>query len=160
MESATCDHLSCEDVEPLLPLAADGAIDATSDPAVFVHLARCSDCQESLARHDLVTLGLECGRSQVCTIRSTGWHYRLPWPAAVAALVALAVLSGWLSQPSAPAAQDVVQVFRVPGSTPHSSYYKVVQGDRVSVIDPQGIDGALMRDAGDSHSVLRKVDNR
>jgi hypothetical protein len=169
MEPSTCQHhLGCEDVEPLLPLAADGAIDAASDPAVFAHLARCNDCQESLVRHDLITLGLECGRSQVQVIRPASWHYRLPWPAAAAALVGVAVLSSWLAQRSPAVMQPLADnssqrtdtlVFKVPGPNPSRPYYKVVQGDRVSLIDPQAVDGAVTRDTSDSHQVLRKVDS-
>jgi len=51
-------ELSCEEIESLLPLVADGALDADSDPALFAHLARCVTCQESLACHDLVALSL------------------------------------------------------------------------------------------------------
>ena len=51
-------QLCCEEIESLLPLVADGALDAESDPALFAHLARCVTCQESLACHDLVALSL------------------------------------------------------------------------------------------------------
>ena len=54
----TAGKLSCEEAEALLPLVADSALDADSDPALFAHLARCVICQESLACHDLVALSL------------------------------------------------------------------------------------------------------
>jgi len=158
--------LTCEDVEPLLPLVADGAIMASSDPAVFAHLSRCVECQDSLARHDLITLGLECGRGTVCAVRSAAaWHYRLPWPAATAAGLAVALLGAWALQHaaggSAPApvlAQRAdTQVISVPGPDPSRPYYVVVQGDHVSVIDPQAVDGSISRDSSAVHPVMRRI---
>ena len=51
-------ELTCDEAEALLPLVADAQLDPDSDPTLFEHLARCDDCQRSLARHDLVTLAL------------------------------------------------------------------------------------------------------
>jgi Putative zinc-finger len=51
-------HLTCDDVEALLPLVADGTLDEAGDPAVFQHLADCERCQQSLVSHDLIALSL------------------------------------------------------------------------------------------------------
>jgi len=55
---ASFPELSCDDVNQLMPIIADGTIDVATDPAVFAHLSRCDDCQEALARHDLITLAM------------------------------------------------------------------------------------------------------
>jgi hypothetical protein len=164
MDTAPDIHqLGCEDVEPLLPLAADGAIDVSSDPAVFAHLARCSECQASLARHDLITIALECGRSQVPAPVERGWHYRLPWPAAVAALVAVAVLVGWAAdRPLAPspalaAAAPDFQVLEVTDSKLGHPLYVVSRDGKVMIIDPQAVDGASSSDVRELHPVVDKL---
>ncbi len=159
MSGASVDHsndqdhqpsrdLSCDEVASLLPLVTDGALDAESDPALFAHLARCSECQEALMRHDLVTVALErtspVSVNEVPRRRSPIRQVFLPWPAALAAsLVAAAGLWMWLASlqhgqvaPSAPATQ-VVQVLGADGQP----VYVVVQGDQVTVIDPRAIDG-------------------
>lgn len=141
--------LSCEETAALLPLVADGALDAEADPALFAHLARCCECQDALMRHDLVTVALEATRpvdsarhrsAHPAVIR----HTFLPWPAALAAsLAAAAGLWMWLATmqpdrvaPVAPTTQ-VVQVMGADGQP----VYVVVQGDQVTVIDPRTIDG-------------------
>lgn len=140
-------ELTCEEVDALLPLVADGAIDADADPALFAHLARCCDCQDALMRHDLVTVALEATRTDVPTTAARPApirHVFLPWPAALAAsLAAAAGLWGWLATlqasrttPQAPATQ-VVQVLGTDGQP----VYVVVQGEQVTVIDPRAIDG-------------------
>jgi hypothetical protein len=144
--------LTCEEVEALLPLVADGALDADVDPALFMHLARCCDCQDALMRHDLVTVALEVTRPGVVAggvarrpaRRAVIRQVFLPWPAALAAsLVAAAGLWMWLASmqstrttPEAQATQ-VVQVLGADGQP----LYVVVQGDQVTVIDPRVIDG-------------------
>lgn len=142
--------LCCDEVEPLLPLVADGAIDAAADPAIFEHLARCQDCQDCLARHDLVHLGLERGRtSKVLTMPPMrGWHYRLPWPAAAAVLsfVALGLLLWPQNGAPLPASADrssAQRVISMPGSDPQHPRYAVFQGGHEEVIDPQAVDGAF-----------------
>jgi hypothetical protein len=50
--------VTCEDVEAMLPLVADGVLQEQDDPQVFSHLAGCSRCQRSLASHDLIALAL------------------------------------------------------------------------------------------------------
>jgi hypothetical protein len=154
--------LGCEDVEPLLPLAADGLIDVASDPAVFAHLARCSDCQEGLARHDLITIALECGRGQVRSPAQRGWHYRLPWPAAVAALVALAVLVGWAAgrppeQNPALAQAPAFRVIQIPDGNLGHPVYGVMRDGKVTIIDPQAVDGATSSEGRELHPVVDKV---
>lgn len=146
--------LSCEETGALLPLVADGALDAEADPALFAHLARCCECQDALMRHDLVTVALEASRPvdgirhrpvQSSVIR----HTFLPWPAALAAsLAAAAGLWMWLATmqshgatPTAPTTQ-VVQVMGADGQP----VYVVVQGDQVTVIDPRTIDGKAPAD--------------
>jgi anti-sigma factor RsiW len=149
--------LSCDEVTALLPLVADGALDAEGDPALFAHLARCCECQEALMRHDLVTVALE----RTCPVNATNAnsaasvkdgsrrrapirHVFLPWPAAVAAsVIAAAGLWMWLASwqqnhvaPQAPATQ-VVQVLGADGQP----IYVVVQGEQITVIDPRAIDG-------------------
>ncbi len=84
----------CDEVEALLPLIADGALSAGDDPALFAHLGRCQHCQDSLARHDLVTIALE--RTAGATpLRTQTLHLR--WPAALAAAAAMLLLAsgGW-----------------------------------------------------------------
>jgi hypothetical protein len=155
-------QLGCEDVEPLLPLAADGAISAASDPAVFAHLARCSECQESLARHDLITISLECGRGQARCAVERSWHYRLPWPAGVAALVALAVLVGWASQRPVGEHQAVAkapdyQVLQITDGKLGHPVYVVMRDGKVVIIDPQAVDGASSSEGRELHSVVDKL---
>ena len=139
---------ACEDVESLLPLVADGALDAETEPALFAHLARCCACQEALTHHDLVTVALEATRPttlpQAQARREPIRHVFLPWPAALAAsLAAAAGLWMWLTTMhnghAAPpiAATQVVQVMAADGHP----VYVVVQGEQVTVIDPRTIDG-------------------
>lgn len=144
--------LTCEEADALLPLVADGALDAETDPALFAHLGRCCDCQEALMRHDLVTVALEttrCGSvisgpsCQREGKRAVIRHVFLPWPAALAAsLAAAAGLWMWLAslQPVRPAEVPATQVVQVVGAD-GQPVYVVVQGDQVTVIDPRTIDG-------------------
>ena len=152
-DEQTSRDLTCEEVAALLPLVADGALDAAADPALFTHLARCCECQDDLMRHDLVTVALEATRPATADSsvsrqrepkREPIRHVFLPWPAALAASLAVAVgLWMWLAsmQPgrtahTAPATQ-VVQMVGADGQP----VYVVVQGDQVTVIDPRAIDG-------------------
>ena len=88
-------HMSCDEVETLLPLVADGALDATSEPALFSHVASCQCCQDSLALHDLVGISLSqpTAKPTPRVIRPTWQRYA---PAAAAALVLIGVGAiGW-----------------------------------------------------------------
>jgi len=82
-------ELSCEEIESLLPLVADGALDAEADPALFAHLARCVTCQESLACHDLVALSLT--RSPIAA-PSRFLRRTIPLPWAIGSAAALMVV--------------------------------------------------------------------
>lgn len=92
---------SCEDVEPLLPLIADGAIGVEQEPAAFAHLADCAHCQEQLARHDLVTLALAPAGAPA---RRRTAVLRLPLPWIVLGLAPLGIAAAWWSgrRPAAP----------------------------------------------------------
>lgn len=87
MTADTAHDLTCEECEELLPLVADGALGPADDPGLFFHVAECDHCQASLADHDLVTLAL--GRKGGAPGRSASnvVHFRLPWPAAAAAVL-------------------------------------------------------------------------
>jgi hypothetical protein len=134
---------TCADVEALLPLIADGAIDAASDAAVFDHLARCDDCQEALARHDLIDLAIGAGGvkpdAALAPIR-----YRLPpmvaWTAAAALLAAVTGLGWYAAQGDhrrdAMAQREVISV-TTPGDPAHRPYYLIREGDR---LDPAQLD--------------------
>jgi hypothetical protein len=139
-------ELACEEVAALLPLVADGALDAQGDPALFDHLARCNECQDALASHDLVDIALECTRATAPRAgRQRSNHLWLPWPTALAAsLAAAAGLWAWLNLVQggnpAKAAAPAAQVVQVSDSNGHPVYV-VVQGDQVTVIDTRAIDG-------------------
>ena len=91
-------ELTCDEVESLLPLVADGALDEQADPALFVHLSACEHCQESLAAHDLVTIALEQPRAPAPKVLRPTWRRSLPL--AVAAMLAVGV-AGWVAARSA-----------------------------------------------------------
>lgn len=140
--------MNCEEAGALLPLVADGALDAEADPALFAHLARCCDCQDVLMRHDLVGIALETTRPTAVTgearRREPIRHVFLPWPAALAAsLAAAAGLWMWLAslqqqqRPAAPTAPAVVQVLGADGQP----IYVVMQDGQMTVVDPRAIDG-------------------
>jgi hypothetical protein len=139
--------MTCEEAAALLPLVADGALDAAADPVLFAHLARCCDCQDALMRHDLVGLALEATRPAQATAqtprRAPIRHVFLPWPATLAAsLVAAVGLWMWLATlhheraVTAPAV-EVVQVLGPDGQP----VYVVMQDGQMTVVDPRVIDG-------------------
>ena len=133
----------CADVEALLPLIADGAIDAASDAAIFDHLARCGDCQEALARHDLISLAIGAGAATpddaLACIR-----YRLPattaWATAAALLAVVTGLVWYGGRPTvAPdhvAQREVIRV-TTPGAPAQQPFYLIRDGDR---LDPAQLD--------------------
>ena len=146
---STTAEMTCEEVDVLLPLVAEGAIDAESDPVLFAHLALCQTCQDNLVAHDLVTVGIERSTvqpgPQVIRPAAASWHHRrLPLPVALAASLMAAVgLWTWLDQMHGdrqhqePPRAQVMPVTYADGQT----VYFVVQDGQVSVIDPNTLDG-------------------
>jgi hypothetical protein len=147
---------TCADIEPMLPIIADGGLDPSTDIEIFAHLARCQDCQAALARHDLVTLAIANGaEAPPQTTRLELVHFRLPLPYAIAAAAAAVfALTGawWLTnaaqQPSAPQsamlaqANEIIRITK-PGQPNDQPYYLIVQDGRVTLIDPQAVDGIV-----------------
>jgi hypothetical protein len=84
--------IACEDAEAFLPLVADGALQPEDDPALFAHLASCACCQESLARHDLVSLALAPATRAP---RLARLQLPLPWAVATAAGIGCAASMCW-----------------------------------------------------------------
>jgi len=137
------DHLACADAEALLPLVADGTLDAEADAPLFAHLAGCARCQESLARHDLISLALAQpsfvapSRSRLRLVPRAAWA---PLAAAAALLIAF---GGWWSLRDDVAAAEVVagidepvierEVIRIeqPSGIPA---YLVLEGDRRTLV--------------------------
>lgn len=127
-------ELSCAEVEPMLPLVADGALDADGDPALFAHLARCEACQEALARHDLISLAL----AQPAPAVPQPIRFRLPLPLAVASAAALlaAVTGAWwlatrpAAEAEALARREVIRVVR-PGEPQAQPVYLIRDGERI-----------------------------
>lgn len=155
--------LTCDEAEALLPLVADGAIDAAADPVLFQHLAGCARCQESLTQHDLVSFALTQPAPPYLVLKPAAPR-RLGWPLAAAALLAvglgLAIVAGAQpapaeaagatvanlrpatapqptpNQPTAAAEPIDVEVVTVPGSTARHPHYLVRRGDQVLLVDP------------------------
>ncbi len=152
-------ELTCAEAEPLLPLVADGALDATTEPSLFAHLARCADCQDALASHDLVSLAIGRGvPAAIAPARLSVIQYRLPWPAAVAAAAAVVAAIGgslWWRGAGADTAQpilvdrEVIEV-RAPGGDGTRRLYLIRAGDHIEVVDPARIDGGRSADANAS----------
>jgi hypothetical protein len=92
------ESISCADVEPLLPLIADGSLQPNEEVAVFEHLYSCDCCQDALARHDAVSFALGGSAEQASTsLRIVHRQLSVPWmiaSAAAAAAVVAIVLSG------------------------------------------------------------------
>lgn len=103
--------LSCDEVEPLLPLVADGQLDETGDPALFAHLADCQHCADSLAAHDLITLTLERrpAAAPSPTLRFPAWQRWLPLAAAAILVVGVGLTLGSGMQTIAPVAPSVAK---------------------------------------------------
>lgn len=139
--------VTCEEAEALLPLVADGALDATSDPSLFAHLSRCMGCQESLARHDLVSLALDQG---VGPAAPKAWHITLPttWAVASAAGIALAAGATWQWQrASAVEATLMAKVAAMPATAPRTR----PEADVMSVGDARQRAYVVLQDG---HAVL------
>ncbi len=123
----------------MLPLVADGALDADGDPALFAHLARCQACQDSLARHDLVSLALAGAPHRALSLH----RHQLPMPVALGAAAAFACagLISWqlVGNPApAAAARSFAERTRLPPSE----------------TTPQAIDGIPSDAAGESREGL------
>jgi hypothetical protein len=168
--------MTCEEAEPLLPLAADGVLDLSDDPALFSHLARCPSCQDQLARHDLVDLALRRGfdaRPVRRIIALPVWLRRRPTftraalaaAAAVVAVIGAAVWLGWPASAAPGSASAIAQgdapprrvdadgpaIFRLPGAR---SRYLVVQGDGSTlVVDPTAGDTGASTDSAPTATV-------
>lgn len=158
--------LTCDEVEALLPLVADGALDEQADPALFAHLSDCERCQGSLAAHDLVTIALQQPKAPAPLVLRPVWRRSLPF--AAAAMLAVGV-TGWVAArpapeeiaattplvaaapaakataapaPSVPEAAPAapirvdVEVVAMPGSTTTRPHYLVRKGDQVLLVDP------------------------
>ena len=161
--------MTCAEAEPLLPLVADGAVDPSSDPDLFAHLASCPACQRAVAAHDLITLALERGAVR----RPRARIITLPRLAAAATLVLALGATAWAVQsrngdplpaaspvvthqpaarpspatpPATPAstvaeAPAVLRVQRTDGST----LFLVRRGDTWMPVDPGQFDGSDTR---------------
>lgn len=136
--------MSCEDCEALLPLVADGALDAEGEPALFAHLADCPRCQESLAAHDLVALAL--GEAPPAPRRDAiAFPLARMWMGMAAALlvaVALAAVWGGSQRGGASPAlaqQELIEVID-PGTGATRQVLLIRQGDRSTVIDGDALD--------------------
>ena len=168
--------LTCDEVEGLLPLVADDAVDPDGDPALFAHLAHCTRCQDSLARHDLVSLAL-ARRPEVVPEKQP---LRFPVRLLAAAGIAVVLGAAWLvvsrqavenraepiaSQPATknppagmPAPAEVAavpvvdppRVYRVRVGDPARPLYLIVDDQGSTVVDPHGGDGRTASGRGDA----------
>lgn len=136
-------EMSCDEVQALLPLVADGSLDQMNDPVLFEHLTRCGECQDALVGHDLITIALESSRPD--TARSgRKLTFRLPLPLAAAATLLFGT-GIWIAaqswHASSTAAAPLVDVTRVPGADGRMRY-EIRQGDGVQLVDPEMVDRA------------------
>ena len=156
MNQAVLDTMlsTCADVEQLLPLVADGALDAEADPKLFAHLAHCSACQEALACHDMITLAIGQREAAPAARGLVVKQYRLPrvvaWASAAALVVTLGGAALWArgAAPEAPVVADreVIHV-TVPGDATSRGYYLIRDGEQWQRVDPGRLDGEAPADA-------------
>ncbi|MEK7413116.1 MAG: zf-HC2 domain-containing protein [Planctomycetota bacterium] len=163
--------MSCAEVEPLLPLVADGSVDPDADPGLFAHLASCPSCQQRMAEHDLVTIALERGARTTTTAPQRTNILRLWLPIAAAASLVIVGTVMWrlgdahdfardraVPQVATPLAvpttsvsatdkPEVLRFTRADGSV----WYLVRRHDTWQQVDPAAIDGS---DAGKQSSGL------
>lgn len=138
-------EFDCDDVRPLLPLVADGSLDQGADPALFEHLARCSDCQDALAHHDLMTVALERS-AESAPGRSSGRRiiFRLPLPWAAAAALLLGI-GGWFAAQATwqtPVMDSpLVEVEKHIDALGRTLYLVKDKDGRMQLVDPAAIDG-------------------
>jgi anti-sigma factor RsiW len=145
---------TCAEVEQLLPLVADGALDAEADPVLFAHLGQCAECQEALARHDLITLAIGQGAAASAAPRLAVIHYRLPrmvaWASAAVLMLGLGGTAWWMrgapqTEPLV-ADREIIHV-TVPGDATGNGYYLIRNGDSWQRVDPGRLDGDRPADA-------------
>jgi hypothetical protein len=143
-------EMDCAEAEALLPLVADGALDAEGDPALFAHLARCAACQDSLARHDLVELALARDGVGAAAPRARRYRLPLPWAIASAACLMLAVALGWTYVREArqeadyaarlaaitPPPQPETEVISLGGDDPRHPSYVILQDGQAVLVQP------------------------
>jgi len=147
---------TCAEVEQLLPVIADGALDAEADPMLFAHIAQCTVCQEALARHDLITLAIgRHGAAPAAAPRLAVVHFRLPrlvaWASAACLVAALGSAAWWMrSGPSAAPAIVDREVIRVtdPSDPQGRGYLLIHEGAQWQRIDPGHLDGERSPAAG------------
>jgi hypothetical protein len=148
-DTAAAREMDCVEAEALLPLVADGALDADSDPALFAHLGRCAACQESLARHDLVELALARDGVGASAPRALRYRLPLPWAIASAACLVLAVTLAWGYEREASHAVDyaarIAAITPLPqpetevislGDDPQHPAYVILQDGQAVVVQP------------------------
>lgn len=158
--------MSCAEVEPLLPLVADGSVDPDSDPGLFSHLASCASCQQRVAEYDLVTIALERGAGHTPAAPTNNNVLRLWLPVAAAACLAIASAVVWYPShaavdrpitntpiatpikphvaPATPVVitttPEVLRMTRADGSR----YYLVHRDGTWQPIDPETVDGSAI----------------
>jgi anti-sigma factor ChrR (cupin superfamily) len=99
-------QMSCDEVEALLPLVADGTLDATNEPALFSHVASCQRCQDSLALHDLVGISLSQTTAMPAPrVLRPMWRRYAPAAAAAAMLLIGVGALSWPEYQTTPASQ-------------------------------------------------------
>ncbi len=161
-------ELSCDEVEALLPLIADGgaagAPEQNNDPALFAHLATCDRCQASLAAYDLIDVALvQSVTVKPASVRVLRPRWARPAPLAAALAATLMLSGGWLTlgtttRPSPPtvAARSMpipgpvtvaaaspptidIEIVTMPGSTAAHPHYLIRRGEQVMLVSPPSI---------------------
>jgi hypothetical protein len=152
--------LTCDEVRPMLPQVAEGALDQAADPALFDHLARCHSCQDVLIQHDLIAVALERSRPLVAPplrLQSARRIIRLPWPLAAAALLAVATGAWFAVRPVPPSlAEPVAEVIKVVDPATGAVRYVIRDVKGAYAVDPAAIDGRA--DAGVTRRDAQQVD--
>ena len=154
----------CAEVEALLPLIADGVLDADSDPATFEHLARCERCQRSLQTYDLIDIALSEGKTPENHRIEFGAWANVAWLAAAAGLLGLLLWKVVDQDSPTPAPQvaeqeaDAVEIITVDTSGDKPAILIEHQGN---VLRVNGIDQSEINPAGtDSVAVPVSVQRR
>ncbi len=124
--------LTCDEVEALLPMIADGQLDEVSDPTLFTHLADCPRCAGTLATHDLISLALAptvVGAPRR-GLRFPVWATARTWLPRAAAAVVLVALGASFSSLRPSAASPSVSLTAV--TKTHAASATVVQPAHVA----------------------------